>query len=108
VNQTVSVWLVILAALVAANLPFVNHRLLAVIPFAADKALPWRLLELVFFMLWWAFLPGAWSKALVRPPRRGGSSMRPRSACSSRWPSQALSTAIFSSTGAASDLGIPS
>ena len=48
-NQTVSVWLVILAALLAANLPFVNHRLLAVIPIAAEKALPWRLLELVFF-----------------------------------------------------------
>ena len=46
-NQTVAVWLVILAALVAANLPFVNHRLLAVIPFPADKGLHWRLLELL-------------------------------------------------------------
>jgi hypothetical protein len=39
--------LVILAALVAANLPFANNRLLAVVPFARVKSLFVRLLELV-------------------------------------------------------------
>jgi len=47
VSQTASVWLVILAALVAANLPFANNRLLAVVPFARVKSLFVRLLELV-------------------------------------------------------------
>ncbi len=37
----------ILAALVAANLPFANNRLLAVVPFARVKSLFVRLLELV-------------------------------------------------------------
>ncbi len=46
-SQTASVWLVILAALVAANLPFANNRLLAVVPFARVKSLFVRLLELV-------------------------------------------------------------
>ena len=46
-SQTASVWLVILAALVAANLPFANSRLLAVIPLPKGKTLLMRLLELV-------------------------------------------------------------
>lgn len=46
-SQTASVWLVILAALVAANLPFANNRLLAVVPLARVKSLFVRLLELV-------------------------------------------------------------
>ncbi len=37
----------ILAALVAANLPFANNRLLAVVPLARVKSLFVRLLELV-------------------------------------------------------------
>ena len=48
-SQTASIWLVILAALFAANLPFMNQRLLAVIPMARTKALAMRLAELVFF-----------------------------------------------------------
>ena len=49
-SQTASVWLVLLAALVAANLPFANERLLAVIPLGAavkTKTLAMRLGELV-------------------------------------------------------------
>ncbi|MFY3386889.1 DUF2818 family protein [Paracidovorax sp. MALMAid1276] len=45
---TASVWLVIVAALVAANLPFVNHRWAVVGPVAAPrKPLAGRLAELV-------------------------------------------------------------
>ncbi len=46
-SQTLSIWLVIVAALVAANLPFINHRLLAVVPVAWPKGLAVRLAELV-------------------------------------------------------------
>ena len=48
-SQTLSVWLVILAAFCAANLPFINHRLLAVVPVSRPKTLAWRLAELVLF-----------------------------------------------------------
>lgn len=48
-SQTASIWLVIVAALFAANLPFMNQRLLAVIPMARTKTLAMRLAELVFF-----------------------------------------------------------
>ena len=41
-------WLVILFAVVAANLPFVNERLFIVGPRRAPKAFAWRLVELVF------------------------------------------------------------
>ncbi|MES2631780.1 MAG: DUF2818 family protein [Pseudomonadota bacterium] len=46
-SQTLSIWIVIVAALVAANLPFVNQRLLAVVPMARGKSLAIRLAELV-------------------------------------------------------------
>ena len=46
-SQTLSIWIVIVAALVAANLPFVNQRLLAVVPMAGGKSLAIRLAELV-------------------------------------------------------------
>jgi hypothetical protein len=46
-SQTASIWLVIAAALVAANLPFVNQRLLAVVPMPRKKSLAVRLAELV-------------------------------------------------------------
>lgn len=42
-----SVWLVILMALVAANLPFFNDRVMAVGPRRQPKTLWWRLLELL-------------------------------------------------------------
>ncbi len=47
-SQGSSIWLLILLAFAAANLPFLNERLLAVLPLAGGhKALGWRLLELV-------------------------------------------------------------
>jgi hypothetical protein len=46
-SQTVSVWLVILAAVLAANLPFANQRLLAVVPWRERKPLAVRFVELV-------------------------------------------------------------
>ena len=48
-DTTTSVWLVLLSALLAANLPFINNRWLAVIPRATPKSLWHRLLELVFW-----------------------------------------------------------
>jgi hypothetical protein len=48
VSNTVSVWLVIVVAFLAANLPFVNQRLLGVVPLKfAEKPLALRLAELV-------------------------------------------------------------
>ncbi|MEJ8855435.1 DUF2818 family protein [Variovorax robiniae] len=46
-SQAASVWVVLLVALVAANLPFVNERLLTVIPLSGAKSLAVRLAELV-------------------------------------------------------------
>ncbi len=46
-SQTASIWLVIVAALVAANLPFVNERLFAVVPLRRAKSIGLRLVELV-------------------------------------------------------------
>lgn len=47
-SQTASVWFVLLVALIAANLPFVNERLLALVPLASrSKSLALRLAELV-------------------------------------------------------------
>jgi len=52
VSQTGSIWLVIVAAFVAANLPFINHRLMVVGPLAQPrKALMVRLVELVVLYL---------------------------------------------------------
>lgn len=45
--QNVSVWFVLLAAFCAANLPFVNQRLLAVVALPRRKTLAWRLAELI-------------------------------------------------------------
>jgi Protein of unknown function (DUF2818) len=51
-SQSLSVWLVLLAAIVAANLPFLNERLLAFGPLRVPrKGLGWRLLELVLLYL---------------------------------------------------------
>jgi hypothetical protein len=44
---TGAVWLVLILALIAANLPFANERLFVVGPVRAPKALGWRALELV-------------------------------------------------------------
>lgn len=50
-NTSGAVWLVILVAFMAANLPFVNNRWLAVWPRTAAKAWWQHLLELVVFYL---------------------------------------------------------
>ena len=51
-SSSLSVWLVIGAAFLAANLPFFNERLLAVLPWrAASKSLGLRLLELLVLYL---------------------------------------------------------
>ena len=46
-SQTLSIWIVIALAVLAANLPFMNERLFAVLPLAADKVLAVRFGELV-------------------------------------------------------------
>ena len=46
-TQAVSIWIVIVAALVAANLPFLNDRVFAVLPWRGPKGLAMRLVELV-------------------------------------------------------------
>ena len=46
-GSSAAVWLVLLIAVIAANLPFVNERLFIVGPRHAPKAIGWRLLELV-------------------------------------------------------------
>jgi predicted permease len=46
-NHAAEVWTVILFALLAANLPFINERLFIIGPKRAPKALGWRLLELL-------------------------------------------------------------
>jgi flagellar biosynthesis protein FliQ len=46
-NHTASVWLVLIAAFVAANLPFINDRWLAIVSRQQPKTLVMRLGELV-------------------------------------------------------------
>ena len=49
---TASIWLIILAALVAANLPFINQRLAIVGPAVAGRKALWvRLLEMLVLYL---------------------------------------------------------
>jgi hypothetical protein len=60
VLQATSTWLVILAAACAANLPFINQRLLAVVALPRPKPLAMRLAELVV----WYFAVGALGLAL--------------------------------------------
>lgn len=50
-NHTYSVWMVLLAAAVGANLPFVTERLLAVFPRRNPKTLWLRLAELILCYL---------------------------------------------------------
>ena len=63
VSQTGSIWLVIVAALIAANLPFLNHRMMVVGPLSQPKkALIVRLVELVVLY----FLVGGMALLLER------------------------------------------
>lgn len=50
-TQELAVWMVVVLAVVAANLPFLNERLLLVGPRRAPKAVGWRLLELLLLGL---------------------------------------------------------
>lgn len=50
-SQTASIWLVLVLALGAANLPFLSQRLLGVVPLAGGKNLAVRLGELVLLYL---------------------------------------------------------
>ena len=61
-NHSLSIWLVLLAAVAGANLPFLNQRWLGVIPRSSAKSLGIHLLELVI----WYFLVGALGLALER------------------------------------------
>lgn len=66
----VPVWavtVVLLAALVAANLPFVNERLFLVGPRRPIKAVAWRLLELLVYALLVALLGRAIESHLGQP-----------------------------------------
>ncbi|ABM36752.1 DUF2818 family protein [Polaromonas naphthalenivorans] len=54
-SQTASVWLVVLLALVMANMPFISNRLFAVIALKSPKNLAMRLAEMVV----WYLLVGA-------------------------------------------------
>ncbi|MDO9094379.1 MAG: DUF2818 family protein [Rubrivivax sp.] len=62
------VWLVIVFALVAANLPFINERLFIVGPRRSPKHLGWRLLELAL-MASLAFGLGALMEARLGQPQ---------------------------------------
>lgn len=46
-SSTAAVWLLLLVALVAANLPFLNERIALLGPLRRPKALAWRLFELL-------------------------------------------------------------
>ena len=48
-SQTASIWLVIVVALLGANLPFFSQRLLAVVPLGRPKKLALRFAELIVF-----------------------------------------------------------
>ena len=50
-SQSLQVGLVLVLALLAANLPFVNHRVLLLGPVRHPKLLAWRMLELVLLYL---------------------------------------------------------
>lgn len=50
-TQTVSVWLLVLLSLLAANLPFISNRLFAVLRLEAPKSLAVRFGELLVWYL---------------------------------------------------------
>jgi hypothetical protein len=54
-GQTIPVWLVVLVSLLAANMPFISARFMAVYRLTGPKPLSLRVLEL---MLWY-FIAGA-------------------------------------------------
>ena len=81
-SQTASTWIVIVAALVAANLPFVNQRLFAVVPLKAPKTLGLRVAELVVLY----FAVGLLGRALEN---------RAGQAAAQNWEFYAVTAALF-------------
>lgn len=81
-NQSVSVYLVIFAAVVAANLPFVTQRLLLVKHLELGKTLWIRLAELLFYY----FLVGGLGRALE---------MRLGQIAPQKWEFYAITGALF-------------
>ena len=62
-SQNLSIWLLIGLAAIAANLPFINQRLMTVVPRRTPvKSLAWRLAELVV----WYFIVGGVGMALEK------------------------------------------
>jgi hypothetical protein len=59
-SQTAQVWAVVLLALLAANLPFLTERFMAVVRLNGGKNLALRLVELVL----WYFIVGLIARAL--------------------------------------------
>lgn len=47
--SSAAIWLVLLLAVVLANLPFVNERVFSVVPLGREKGLALRLLEMVVY-----------------------------------------------------------
>lgn len=58
-DQSVAVWLVLVFSVLAANLPYLNERLMLVGPRRTPKPVAWRLLELVVMALL-SFGLGTW------------------------------------------------
>ncbi|PZP29925.1 MAG: DUF2818 domain-containing protein [Roseateles depolymerans] len=58
-DQSVAVWLVLVFAVLAANLPYLNERLLLLGPKRAPKAVWWRLAE-ILLMAVLSFGLGTW------------------------------------------------
>ena len=50
-SQTIAVWLVVLTAFIAANIPFFTQRLFGIVPVVGTKSLGIRLLELFVLYL---------------------------------------------------------
>lgn len=59
-SQTAQIWAVVLLALLAANLPFLTERFMAVVRLAGGKNLALRLVELVL----WYVIVGLIARAL--------------------------------------------
>lgn len=70
-SHALEVWLVVVLALLAANLPFLNHRLFVVGPRRAPKPMGWRLVELLVLGVL-AWLAGSLIEAQIgqRAPQR--------------------------------------
>jgi hypothetical protein len=71
VTQAASVWLVLVVAIVTANLPFFNERLFVLGPRPGpEKAFGWRLLELVVYAgLTWGLGSGLEASIGQRSPQ---------------------------------------